>query len=128
MSRFSSVQSFSHVQFFATSRTEAQQASLSITNSWSLLKLMPIESVRPSNHLILCHPLLPLPSVIVNMIFCLHMVFLLSLYNYPFLHPQNLVDFSIKVNDGRYNTLKVLGRQNVQLSNNSIKVYGVLTC
>ena len=63
MSRFSSVQSLSHVQFFATSRTEAHQASLSITNSWSLLKLMSIESVRPSNHLILCRPLLPLPSI-----------------------------------------------------------------
>ena len=43
--------------------TEACQASLSITNSWSLLKLMSIESVMPSNHLILCHPLLLLPSI-----------------------------------------------------------------
>ena len=42
--------------------TTACQASLSITNSWSLLKLMAIESVMPSNHLILCHPLLLLPS------------------------------------------------------------------
>ena len=63
MSHFSSVQSLSHVQLFATSRTEAHQASLSITNSWSLLKLMSIESVRPSSHLILCHPLLLLPSI-----------------------------------------------------------------
>ena len=66
MSRFSSVQSLSHVQFFATSRTEAHQASLSITNSWSLLKLMSIESVRPSNHLILCRPLLLLPLVFLS--------------------------------------------------------------
>ena len=55
--------SLSHVQLFATSWTAAHQASLSITNSWSLLKLMSIESVMPSNHLILCHPLLFPPSV-----------------------------------------------------------------
>ena len=59
----SSVQSLSCVQLFATPRTAARQASLSITNSWSLLKLMSIESVMPSNHLILCHPLLLLPSL-----------------------------------------------------------------
>ena len=46
-----------------TPGTAAQQASLSITNSWSLLKLMSIESVMPSSHLILCHPLLLLPSI-----------------------------------------------------------------
>ena len=56
------VQSLSHVQLFATPWTAAHQASLSITNSWSLLKLMSIESVMPSNHLILC-PILLLPSV-----------------------------------------------------------------
>ena len=53
---FRSVQSLSHVQLFATPWTEACQASLSITNSGSLLKLMSIELVMPSNHLILCHP------------------------------------------------------------------------
>ena len=53
-----SIQSFSHVQFFVTPWTAARQASLSITNSWSLPKPMSIESVMPSNHLILCHPLL----------------------------------------------------------------------
>ena len=58
-----SVQSFSHVRFFATSWTAARQASLSITNSQSLLKLMFIESVIPSIHLILCCPLLLLPSI-----------------------------------------------------------------
>ena len=58
-----SVQSLSCVRFFATPRTAARQASLSITNSWSLLKLMSIESVILSNHLILCHPLLHLPSI-----------------------------------------------------------------
>ena len=59
----SSVQSLSRVWLFATPCTAAHQASLSITNSGSLLKLMSIESVMPSNHLILCHPLLLLPSI-----------------------------------------------------------------
>ena len=59
---FSSIQSFSHVHLFTTPWTAACQASLSITNSQSLLKLMSIESVMPSNHLILCCPLL-LPSI-----------------------------------------------------------------
>ena len=60
---FSSVQSLIHVQLFATPWTAAWQASLSITNSWSPPKLMSIESVMPSSHLILCRPLLLLPSV-----------------------------------------------------------------
>ena len=59
----SSVQLLSRVQLFVTPRTAARQASLSITNSWSLLKLMFIELVMPSNHLILCRPLLLLPSI-----------------------------------------------------------------
>ena len=58
-----SVELLSHVQLFATPWTAAHQASLSITNSQSLLKLMPIESMMPSNHLILCRPLLFLPSI-----------------------------------------------------------------
>ena len=61
--QFSSVQSLSHVLLFATPWTAARQASLSIINSQSLLKLMPIELVMPSNHLILCRPLLLLPSI-----------------------------------------------------------------
>ena len=60
---FSSVQSLSHVRTFATPWTAAHHASLSITKSPSLLKIMSIESVMPSNHLILCHPLLFLPSI-----------------------------------------------------------------
>ena len=60
--QFGSVRSLRHVRFFATLWTAASQASLSITNSWSFLKLMYIESVMPSNHLILSCPLL-LPSV-----------------------------------------------------------------
>ena len=61
--QFSSVWSISHVRLFATPWTVARQASLSITNSWSPPKPMPIESVMPSNHLILCHPLLLLPPI-----------------------------------------------------------------
>ena len=58
-----SVQSLSHVRLFVTSWTAARQASLCATNSQCLLKLMSIESVMPSNHLILCRPLLLLPSI-----------------------------------------------------------------
>ena len=61
-SQFSSLQSLRCVQLCETLQTAAHQASPSITNSWSLLRLMAIESVMPSNHLILCHPLL-LPSI-----------------------------------------------------------------
>ena len=61
--QFSSVQSLSHVRLFVTPRTAACQASLSITNSLSLLKLMSIEFVMPSSHLILCRPLIFLPSI-----------------------------------------------------------------
>ena len=61
--QFSSVQSLSCVRLFATPWTAACQASLSITNSRSSLKLMSIESVMPSSHLILCHPLLLLPPI-----------------------------------------------------------------
>ena len=61
--QFNSVQSLSHVQLFATPWSSACQASLSITNSRSSLKLMSIESVMPSSHLILCCPLLLLPLI-----------------------------------------------------------------
>ena len=63
---FSSVQSLSRVWLFATPWTAAHQASLSVTSSRSLLKPMSIESVMPSNHLILCHPPLLLPSIFPN--------------------------------------------------------------
>ena len=63
ISKFSSIQSLSHVQLFATPWMSACQASLSINNSWNLLKLMSIMLVMPSNHLILCRPLLLLPSI-----------------------------------------------------------------
>ena len=61
---FSSVQSLSRIQLFETPWTAAHQASLSITNSQSLIKLMSIKLVMPSNHLILCHPTLLLPSIL----------------------------------------------------------------
>ena len=64
--RFSSVQSHSRVRLFATPWIAAYQAFLSITNSQILSKLMSIESVMPSNHLILCHPILLLPSIFPN--------------------------------------------------------------
>ena len=60
---FSSVQSLSCVQLFVTPWTAAHQASLSITNSWGLHRLISIDVVMPSNHLILCHPLLLPPSI-----------------------------------------------------------------
>ena len=62
--QFSSIQLLTHIQLFAIPQTVARQASLSITNSGSLLKLMSIESIMPSNHLILCRPLLLLPSIV----------------------------------------------------------------
>ena len=80
--QFSSVQSLSHVQLFSIPWTAASQASLSITNSRSLLKLMPIESVMPSNHLILCCPLLLLPSIFPRI---LHFVKNLGKYYLPYL-------------------------------------------
>ena len=63
LSKRASVQSLSHVRLFATLWTAAHQASLSITNSWSLLELMSFVLVMPSNHLIFCCPLLLLPSI-----------------------------------------------------------------
>ena len=66
MLHFSLVQLLSHVPLFATPWTAGRQASLSITNSWSLIKLMSIESVMPSNHLILCRALLLPPSIFLN--------------------------------------------------------------
>ena len=64
--QFNSVQSLNCVQFFGTPWTTAHKASLSITSSWSFLKLMFIELVMPSNHLILYYPLLLLPSIFLS--------------------------------------------------------------
>ena len=93
----SSVQSVSHVQLFVTPWTAACQAFLSITNSWTLLKLMSIESVMSSSHLILCHPLLLLPSIRV---FSSESVHHIKYWNFSFnLSPSNeyswLISFRI---------------------------------
>ena len=70
ISQFSSVQLLSHVQLFATPWTPAHQASLSITNSQGLLKLISIKSVMPFNHLILCHSLFLPPSIFPSIRVC----------------------------------------------------------
>ena len=87
--QFSSVQSLTHVWLFVTAWTAARQASLSITSSQSLLKRMSIESVMPSNHLILCCPLLLPPSKITRFLF-----FLIHWFQDPYLvyqHTQSLM-------------------------------------
>ena len=97
------VQSPSHVQLFATPWTAAHQASLSITNSWSLLKFIFIESVMPSNHLTLCCPLLFLPSIFPsNRVFPVSQPFQsggqnwsFSFKNSPFNEYSGLISFRI---------------------------------
>ena len=83
---FISVQLLSHVRLCATPWTAACQASLSFTNNWSLLRLMSIELVMPSNYLIFCHPLLLLPSVSES--------FLMSL---PFASGGQIIGFSFSI-------------------------------
>ena len=81
--QFSSFQLLSHVRLFVTPWTAACQSSLSITNSRNLLKLMSIESVMPSNHLILCRPLLLLPSIFLSIrVFSIESVLHISLPKY----------------------------------------------
>ena len=100
----SSVQSLGCVQLFVTPWTKAHQPSLSITNSQSLLELMSIKSVMPSNHLILCHPLLLLPSIFPSIrafsnesVLCIRW---LNYWSFSFsIHPSNeysgLISFRI---------------------------------
>ena len=104
MNQFSSVQLLSCVPLFATPWTAARQASLSITNSQSLFKLMSIESVMSSNYLILCHPLLLLPSIFPSIrIFCNEMVLCIRWPKYwhfifsnsPFNEHSGLISFRI---------------------------------
>ena len=81
---------FSHVQFFAAPWTAAPQASLSIANSWSLLRLMDIESMMPSNHLILCRPLLLPPSIFPSIrVFCNKLVLHIRWPKYLTFIPSN---------------------------------------
>ena len=95
--QFSSVQWLSRIRLFATQCTAAYQASLSITNSRSLLKLMSIESVMPSNHLILCHPLLLLPSIFPsNRVFSNESVLYIrwpKYWSFCFSMPMNIQDW-----------------------------------
>ena len=92
-----SVQSLSHVQLFVTPWTAARQASLSITNSQSMLKLMSIESVMPSNHLILCHPLLLPPSILPRIrVFSNESVLRIRWSKYCFIQPSILHDVLYK--------------------------------
>ena len=100
-SKFSSVRSLSCVWLFATPWTAVCQAFLSITNSWSLLKLMLIESVMPSNHVILCCPLLLLPSIFpTKRVFSNESVLCISIGSFSFsISPSNdcseLISFRI---------------------------------
>ena len=91
--QFSSVQPLSYAWLFVTPWTAARQASLSITNSWSLLKLMSIEWVMPSNHLILCRPLLLLssifPSIRVFSNKSVHYIRWRKYWSFNFISPSN---------------------------------------
>ena len=83
VTQFSAVQSLTRVQLFVIPWTAAHQASLSIINSHSLLKLMSIESMMPSSHLIVCHPLLLLPSIFPSIrVFLNESVFCIRWPNY----------------------------------------------
>ena len=101
----SSIQSLIRVCFFATPWTAAHQASLSITNSWSIHKLMSIESVMPSSHLILCRPLL-LPSILLSIrVFSIESVFHIRWPKYW--------SFSFSISpSNQYSGLISLGNQN----------------
>ena len=93
--KFQSVHSLSRVRLFVTPWIAAKQASLSITNSRSLLKLMSIESVMPSNHLILCHPFLLPPSIFLSIrVFSIESVLLIrwpTYWNFSFsISPSNV--------------------------------------
>ena len=93
--KHSSVQLLSHVRLFVTPWTAAHQASLSITNSQSLLELMSIESVMPSNHLILCHPFLLPPSIFPSIRVFSNQSVLLSFSISPFNEYSGLTSFTI---------------------------------
>ena len=124
-SDFSSVQ-FSHsvISDSETPWTAACQASLSITNSWSLLKLMSIESVMPSNHLILCHSLLLLPSIFPNIrIFSNESVLCIGWPNYwTFsISPSNEYSGLISFRIGLFDLLAVQETLNTLLQHHSSK-------
>ena len=82
---YSSVQSLSCVQLFTTPWTTARQVSLSITNSQSLLRLISLELMVPSNHLLLCHPLLLLPSILPSITLHVILPVCMAISKYPLL-------------------------------------------
>ena len=123
---FSSVQPLSHVQLFATPWTAARQASLSITNSWSLLKLMSIESVMPSNHLILCCLLLLPPSIFPNIrVFSNESVFHIrwpKYWSFSFsISPSNDYSGLISFRMDKLDLLAIQGALKVLLQHHSLK-------
>ena len=123
---FSSVQPLSRVQLFATPWTEACQASLSITNSWSLLRLMSIESVMPSNHLILCCLLLLPPSIFPNIrVFSNESVFRIrwpKYWSFSFsISPSNDYSVLISFRMDKLDLLAIQGVLKVLLQHHSLK-------
>ena len=127
-----SVQSFSRVQLFATPWTVAHQASLSFTISRSLLKLMSIKLVMPSNHLILCRPLLLLPSVFPsNRVFSKESVLLIrwpKYWSFSFrINPSNEYSGLISFRTDRFDLLGVQGALKSLLQHHSSKA-SILRC
>ena len=115
----SSVQSLSCVWLFGTPWTAAHQASLSITNSWSLLKLMSLELVIPSNHLILCRPLLP-PSIFPSIrVFFNESVLCIRWSKYwsfsfsvsPSSEYSGLISFRINWSESKFSLFKIFYKQ-----------------
>ena len=130
--RFSSVQSLSHVWLFVTPWTAAHQASLSITSSQSWLKLMSIESVMPSNHLILCCPLLLPPSIFPSIrVFSNELVLcIMWLYYWSFsfsIHPSSEYSVLITFRSDWLDLLAVQGILKSLLQHHSSKA-SILQC
>ena len=122
----SSVQSLSSVLLFATAWTAACQAALSITNSWSLLKLMSIESIMPSNHLILCCSLLLPPSVFPSIrIFSKELAFHIrwpKYWSFSFsISPSSKYSVLISFRTNKLDMLDVQGTLNSLLQHHSLK-------
>ena len=127
-----SVQSFSRVQLFATPWTAARQASLSFTISRSLIKLMSIKLVMPSNHFILCHPLLLLPSVFPSIrVFSKESVLLIrwpKYWSFSFrINPSNEYSGLISFRTDRFDLLAVQGTLKSLLQHHSSKA-SILRC
>ena len=129
---FSSVQLLSRVRLFATPWTAAHQASLSNTNSWSLLTLMSIELVMPSNHLVLSSPLLLLPSIFPSIrVFSNESVLCIrwpKYWNFSFsISPSNEYSGLISFRIDRFDLLEVQGTLNSLLQDHSSKA-SILWC